>query len=154
MYAEQMRKCTGCNKPKRESAFYNYTHEHRCKSCISRIRKDKYAQDPIGNAAKKRAYTLINPDKVKSIKLKQTYGITLDEYNVKLAEQDGKCAICNRPETAVWRGRVLRLAVDHRKTPHQVRGLLCMKCNRALGLLEENLESIRAMIDYVLKYLK
>jgi hypothetical protein len=154
MYAEQMLKCTSCKKLKKESDFYDYTHEHKCIECMSRIRKEKYAKDPKGNAAKKREFTKKNPDSIRSTKLKQAYGINAVEYDRKLAEQDGKCAICKRPETAVWRGKVLRLAVDHRKVPHQVRGLLCMKCNRALGLLEENITSMEAMIEYTKKYLK
>lgn len=154
MYAEQMRKCTRCNNLKSESAFYNYTHEQRCKPCISEVRKLKYAEDRAGNAAKKRKYTQANPDKIKDIKLKQTYGIGLEDYNHMLAQQNGVCAICKRPETAVWRGKTLRLAVDHKENPHQVRGLLCMKCNRSFGLLEENIDFMLAMIEYAKKYLK
>lgn len=40
--------------------------------------------------------------------LKRTYGITLEEWNQKLKEQDGKCAICytDKPQLKWW-------ATDH-----------------------------------------
>ena len=152
-----MLKCTGCKKPKSESEFYNYAHDHKCIKCMSDDRKAKYAKDPEGHAAKKREYTKRNPDAVRDTKLRQTYGIGLDDYNHMFTEQDGKCAVCKRPETAVWRGKTIRLAVDHKDMPDgskHVRGLLCMKCNRAQGLLEESIDSTLALAEYIKKHLK
>jgi hypothetical protein len=40
-------------------------------------------------------------------RLRRTYGITLEEYNQRLAEQGGGCAICRHPP-----GKC-RLSVDH-----------------------------------------
>jgi len=155
MYAEQMLKCTGpCEGLKSESEFYNYKHEQRCKTCVSGIRKAKYRIEAEVIKAKRREYARNNPDRIKNTKLKQDFGITLKEYNQKLAEQDGKCAICKRPETAVRKGKLLMLAVDHRHADNVNRGLLCVKCNRALGLLEENISTIINMVLYILKYLK
>lgn len=50
----------------------------------------------------------MTPEEIKADKrLQRTYGITLAEYNQKLVDQNGCCAICHRPPTTV------RLAVDH-----------------------------------------
>jgi hypothetical protein len=50
----------------------------------------------------------MTPEELKADKrLRRTYGITLEEYNQKLAEQNGGCAICHRPPSHI------RLAVDH-----------------------------------------
>jgi hypothetical protein len=50
----------------------------------------------------------MTPEEIKTDKrLRRTYGITLAEYNERLSEQGGVCAICKRPPTKV------RLAVDH-----------------------------------------
>jgi len=149
-----MRKCTRCENLKSESAFYDYTHERRCKECISEIRKAKYAENPEPTKARGKVYRFNNPDAVKDSKLRQDYGMSLEEYNQILAEQGGVCAICKKPETAVWRGKILSLAVDHNHTTKVNRGLLCMKCNRALGLLEENIGYLISMIRYIWKYLK
>lgn len=154
MYAEQIRKCTECKNSKSESTFYNYTHEHRCKECISKIRKSRYVRESESIKLKRRAYAKSNPDRIKDTKLKQAFNLTLKEYNQKLIEQNGVCAICKKPETAVRCGKLLALAVDHNHKTKVNRGLLCVRCNRALGLLEENLSSLVNMIRYILKYLK
>lgn len=53
-------------------------------------------------------------------------GVTDDEYERLLAAQGGGCAICgSTPKTR-------RLHVDHDHRTGRVRGLLCMRCNRAL----------------------
>ncbi len=155
MYAEQMLKCTTCEKVLDESEFYNYKHEHKCKTCMSQARKLKYENDAEKKHLKQvQTYRSENKEKVKYTKLKQTYGITKDDYQSKLTEQDNCCAICKKPESNKWRGKVVALAVDHCHETEAVRGLLCMNCNRALGLLKENVDSMTAMIDYVKKYLK
>lgn len=154
MYAEQMIKCTECENSKSESEFYNYKHERRCKQCVSEIRKAAYKANPEKHRKAKSDFTKSNPDNIRNTKLKQTYGITLKQYNDMLAKQNYGCAICGKPETAVWRGRTLSLAVDHCHTTDKVRGLLCMKCNRAFGLLEENTTNMLNMIEYAKNHLK
>ena len=52
--------------------------------------------------------------------------ITDEEYEVMLAKQGGRCAICNNPP------KVRRLNVDHDHKLMKVRGLLCHRCNRVL----------------------
>ncbi len=70
--------------------------------------------------------------------LKDCYDLSPAEYEVLLVTQSGVCAICEQPETLtnLWTGCVRSLTVDHDHTTGQVRGLLCTRCNRRLGLLE------------------
>jgi len=77
--------------------------------------------------------------------IRKKYGITLDEYNVMLKAQDNKCAICNNEDEV--KGR--KLAIDHCHTTGSVRGLLCGKCNRALGLFYDNRELLHNAIQYL-----
>jgi hypothetical protein len=76
----------------------------------------------------------------KSNDLKKSYGICIERYHEMLEAQDGKCAICKADA---------RLAVDHCHVSGTVRGLLCHKCNRALGLFNDNAESLRAAAAYL-----
>jgi 5-methylcytosine-specific restriction endonuclease McrA len=77
----------------------------------------------------------------RSVMLK--YGLKPGEYEAMLQAQDGKCAICgNKPVT-------IRLAVDHDHVTGRVRGLLCRRCNRALGLWEGDPTKMRNLIAYV-----
>jgi len=88
------------------------------------------------------------------IKLRHLWGITLEEYNAKVVQQGGVCAICKRPESRVHpkSGSVHRLSVDHDHLTGKLRGLLCGTCNRALGLLNDDIEFVHGMVDYLQAY--
>lgn len=81
--------------------------------------------------------------------LKRYYGMSREEYNVMLAEQDGKCAICKNEETAIFKGRPKELHVDHCHETGKIRGLLCGCCNGGLGLFKDNVDTILAAIRYL-----
>lgn len=66
-----------------------------------------------------------------------------------LEAQEGVCAICGKPET---KPNAKYLAVDHNHETGVIRGLLCNNCNRALGLLGDNVETLQNAINYLLKH--
>lgn len=76
-------------------------------------------------------------------KLRERYNITLDEYDRMLETQGGTCAICHQAPN----GR--RLDVDHDHTTGKVRGLLCIYCNRAIGLLHDDPELCKTASKYL-----
>ena len=81
------------------------------------------------------------------------YGINADDYQRMHDEQNGLCAICNRPETALGRfGKMKRLSVDHDHATGRVRALLCARCNPALGLFDDDVERVRAAADYLAQF--
>lgn len=84
--------------------------------------------------------------------LKNTFGMTAEDYAQMVAVQGGTCAICRRPETAVRNGRVKALAVDHDHATGKVRGLLCLRCNKAIGLLREEIPLFYSAIAYLERY--
>lgn len=67
----------------------------------------------------------------RSSHLKRTYNITAEEYDARVASQEGACAICER------KPRKYKLSVDHdhdccpgpRSCGRCIRGLLCSGCN-------------------------
>ena len=74
------------------------------------------------------------PLKVRAMHLWSSYGMKLDDYNRMFVVQNGVCAACGiSPE--YMRHKVLE--VDHDHITGAVRGLLCGKCNRALGLVKD-----------------
>ena len=79
------------------------------------------------------------------------YGLSIEDYNNLLIKQHGVCAICFKPETTIHgtSKRVQPLAIDHNKETGKVRGLLCSKCNTAIGLLDESCERAQALIAYL-----
>jgi hypothetical protein len=80
------------------------------------------------------------------IHLRHVYGIELEEFEAMFEAQGGVCAICGEPPVV---GR--RLSVDHEHDSDQVRGLLCQKCNAAIGMLGDDPEVIERAAQYIRK---
>jgi hypothetical protein len=70
------------------------------------------------------------------------YGLTLEDYDAMLNEQNGLCAICFQKEKG-------NLFVDHSHKTNEVRGLLCNKCNSALGFLNDDISLFENAIRYL-----
>jgi hypothetical protein len=89
--------------------------------------------------------------KDRGYKFKHRYGITIEQYEAMVIQQQGKCAICDKPEAAKWKGtdRVRSLSVDHCHSTGRVRALLCHSCNRILGLLGDDVERLRRAVTYL-----
>lgn len=68
-------------------------------------------------------------------------------YLQKLAEQENKCAICG--ELSGSNNRKDRLAVDHCHVRNEFRGLLCHRCNTALGLFKDDVGNLESAIQYL-----
>jgi len=76
-------------------------------------------------------------------------GITRQTYDQMHLRQNGVCAICQRPETRVIRGKLATLCVDHDHATGKIRGLLCGRCNAGLGLLGDTIASIETALSYL-----
>ena len=75
---------------------------------------------------------------------------SLTIYNYLQKKQGKGCAICGRAETYKNKtGRSKKLSIDHNHETGMVRGLLCAKCNFALGFVEENINTLQNMIKYL-----
>ena len=79
------------------------------------------------------------------VRVRHVYGITLEKYHQMLADQNYKCAICGQEDEVEGR----KLAIDHCHTTGKVRGLLCGKCNRGLGLFYDNSKLLQNAILYL-----
>lgn len=83
--------------------------------------------------------------------IKTLYGKTLEQHQADLERQGHACALCLKKSTA-------RLCYDHdhRCCGHKsktcgkcVRGLICHKCNRALGYFDDSIERLKQAIEYL-----
>jgi hypothetical protein len=72
----------------------------------------------------------------RDVALRRQYGITLQEYNELSAFQGHACAMCGIDEESNGK----KFTVDHDHTTNEVRGLLCSRCNSALGILGDTLQ--------------
>lgn len=75
--------------------------------------------------------------------------MSIEDYNNMLESQNYLCAICNRHYTEVIHGKKKRLCIDHCHTTGKIRGLLCDKCNRGLGLFCDSYDILMSAINYL-----
>ena len=139
--------CKLCKKEYHKEYNKNYSKRPEVKERQKEYKKDHFEQSRIS----RRKHYRNNPDVYKNQRLKKTYGITLDQYNQILKDQNGVCAICGQPETLFDKrvNKVRSLAVDHDHKTGKVRGLLCSKHNKILGVVEDNIEMLQNHIDYL-----
>jgi hypothetical protein len=90
-----------------------------------------------------------NPEKVlyrkRCYDLKK-YNLSPEQYDEILVGQGGGCKLCGSTKAG---GRARHLHVDHCHRTLIVRGLLCAKCNTAIGLLDDDPDRARAVAAYL-----
>lgn len=77
--------------------------------------------------------------------MRRAYGMTQADYDDRLKAQGGVCAICGGGPN----GPGGRLHIDHCHNSSKVRGLLCGKCNTAVGLLDDDPARAEALARYL-----
>lgn len=80
---------------------------------------------------------------------KKSYGLTYEEVKQLREQQNNLCAICGEIGFMMNDRVKSTLNVDHDHKTGKIRGLLCHNCNRALGLLQDNVERLRKAITYL-----
>lgn len=81
-------------------------------------------------------------------RLIRQYGMSLQEYEQILAQQNNGCAICGNPPEKAY-AKVLH--VDHCHDSGKVRGLLCDNCNHLLGNAKDNVAILLRAVEYLNK---
>ena len=76
--------------------------------------------------------------------LKRKYGISIEEYDALLSRQEGDCAICGQPPRSD-----ISLHVDHDHDTGAIRGLLCFRCNNALGDFGDDADRLIGAAGYL-----
>jgi hypothetical protein len=89
-----------------------------------------------------RVYTSNVKRRQRNLNLQRAYGITLEQFNAMALSRGGRCWICNEIPGDT-------LHVDHDHATGAVRGLLCTKCNKGIGLLKDSPETLRKAAEYL-----
>jgi hypothetical protein len=150
--------CTDC----RVEFTYEYSMgspRQRCDQCVPAHKKkqdrEKSARWREANRDKsiayQRAYHQARKDdpefrrKRRENMLRYTYGITQAEVDALIEAQGGLCAICGGERN----GPGTRLHIDHCHDTGKVRGMLCAKCNTAIGLLDNDPDRAELVARYL-----
>ena len=145
------RVCKGCDeKLLLESCFYRVKgyFQRTCKACKGKSQR-KYRSKPevrerLKQESKEWRETPRGKRISKSKELSSKFGITLDDYAEMLESQNNGCAVCGGQSI---HGRML--SVDHCHETGKIRGLLCLKCNTALGYLNDSEPLVVNLLGYI-----
>lgn len=156
-----MKTCTHCGKEKpleQMRSFWSKKQEKRyyqsmCKECDLQIKRspenrarenarkrEKYAADPLYR------------ENVRRINLKHRYGVPEEELLEILVNQGGGCGICGGLTDGPQGWHVDH---DHSCCPGTrscgacIRGILCSRCNLAIGLFKDNPQALRRAWEYL-----
>lgn len=143
--ASEKRKLYKKNNRDKTHQYYENNKDH-----INKKNKEWSTENRDSFLANKRQYYEDNKSTFKEYWLNRTFNMTQQDYDCMLLLQGGSCAICKEKETAVNKsGSVKRLAVDHDHQTGVIRGLLCHRCNLALGHFKDSTSILLAAISYL-----
>lgn len=129
----ELKTCSKCGKEKPTDDFY--IHRRSCKKCMR---------------AYHQAFAAARPHYHRNRNLLTRYGISVDEYQTLLANQNFACPICEVEISETLGYKEKRpVVVDHNHETGEVRGILCSGCNLVLGHARENTTILYKAIVYL-----
>jgi len=170
--------CRKCNVEKELSDFYknNYSKDklgYECKSCrlidtkkyrqsnpekIKELNRSQYVNNRQIRIEKQKEWSKNNKDKITASRKRRLaknphynrkwtlkkYGLSQEGFSEMLIGQFNSCWICGSKFN-----KLSDVHIDHCHNSKIVRGLLCSHCNTALGLVKENITTLKIMIEYL-----
>lgn len=168
-----MKLCKDCGELKSLSEFSKHPtnkdrHQQKCKKCCAVYQKNWLVTNRESNLIKQKAWYAANRDKQKvhsaawqkanpekfkqymrKVKLKQRYGLSVEQFDEMVQQQRGQCVICGTSEPGNRFNKPGRWYVDHCHATGKVRGLLCAKCNAGLGFFGDDPVRLLKAAEYI-----
>ncbi|MCZ7974387.1 endonuclease VII domain-containing protein [Agrobacterium salinitolerans] len=128
-------KCWKCLEVKPVDQFHKQKtaksgHHVWCRKCFN-------------SYARQQRNSRVSPETKRKWNISSRYGLTPDDVERMLTEQEGLCAICREVLP-------VRYHIDHCHSTNKVRGILCHGCNLKLPIVERP-ELLAAAIAYLEK---
>ena len=161
-----MKRCKKCGAEKPLIDFYRSSgmrdgHRNDCKVCNLEEKAARYRADPRPAIERARRWQKENAERLNATRrrrrespekkrmdrawyLKRTYDMSIEDYDKLLARQDGVCGVCGRSPRSD-----ISLHVDHDHKTGQIRGLLCFRCNNALGDFDDDGDRLITAATYL-----
>ena len=174
------KQCTVCKTMKPYTDFHKMAastdgHKHMCRTCARKVAVIRHDPDrsfpyktqgdkihcrkceeylPKSSFWSKNSYCRECTLLIGHMGNLKKYGLTRDDYVDLEKSQNGVCKICGEKEL-----HKKRLSVDHDHSCCEgygscgkcIRGLLCSNCNRVLGQVNDDIDILKAMIQYLQK---
>lgn len=144
--------CRACEIPKDIEDFWVNRlmadgRYNECKACAYEKQKVNLQKrleiDPLYSVKRQREWRQRGRNDFRR-RIKKNYGMTVEEYDKLLAEQENKCALCG---SDFEEGK--RIAVDHDHGTGKIRSLLHLTCNSGLGLFLDSPDICRKAAIYL-----
>lgn len=111
-------------------------------------------KNPKERVEQARLWNLLNPEKVqynnRTRTLKRRYGLTREAWEAMLEQCSFHCQICG---VAMSDDKTAPLSVravpDHCHETGKIRGVLCHRCNKVLGMVGDNLQGVMRFVTYL-----
>lgn len=134
---------------------YKYCSTCGAEKLLTEFHKNKQRTDGLQNKCKNcmKGFRKYNPIAKKKSAILNNYGLVWEEYIELYNSQEGKCKICKEfisieINNAKSNDRT-KAQIDHNHDTGEVRGLLCMSCNKGLGFLKDNITILENSINYL-----
>ena len=150
----EARDCENCGTRFQPYRSNQFTCSRKCYNAIVRERENARRRTPEHRERKNewRRTTPAQIERVRAYNRKvqlAKYGLTVEDYDRKLAEQDGKCAICGKPPKPDGVRAASKLHADHDHETGASRDLLCVTCNAGIGHFFDDPALLRAAAEYI-----
>ncbi len=155
----KIKACTKCKTEYPLTAEYFFRDRVRsgglrsnCKGCCKKDARKRAPRNRKKKNSRARGYRLLYGDKIRGRTRDRKHNLTTGQYDKMLRGQNGVCAICGELEITKQNDRLRALSVDHNHSTGKIRGLLCNKCNSAIGNLcvdDHGIELLCSAISYI-----
>jgi len=115
----------------RKEYFKEYHQKHRKRR--SEYNKSYYQKHKKEQKKNRKKYYEEHKEDRRKRDIFKEYNLLYEDWLKLWEEQDGKCAICEKSFI-----KISDAYIDHCHTTSKIRGLLCNKCNSALGFLGDD----------------
>lgn len=136
--------CSRCKRVLPASEFYPHRRmasglQSHCRKCARAWHHERPDYVRAKNASYKSANPTYGTDRQRIVK----YGVSPGSFKEMVAAQGGKCCGCQRGLNS------LKACVDHCHATNRVRGILCDDCNRTLGAVRDEPDTLRRLASYL-----
>ncbi len=126
--------CNKCGegKPLEDFPFNNGYRRKRCRGCRVKAQREWRKKNPIKVKEAQRRHKL------------KKYGITDVEYQKIIKTQNNRCEVCGNEEK-----ERPKMPIDHNHATGKFRGVICSRCNRVLGAVDDEATLLRKLAEYL-----